>query len=227
MVLMNKSWSTFATIAYISGTWMQFAGCGSFDERGLFDAPGSTTGTDAGVRGHGGAPGGSVTVTTMSAGSASGTTGGGGAAGMDGGVGTGNSGSRGNSGGSTSSGAVTAGSAVGGTGGSAGAGGGSAGGGGAGGVCDGLHAMKRMAFQGAQACIQAGSMTECRLVQDECGCDVAVRRAATQATQRYLMSVTALKNNGCLDGCPPKGCLVFSGAVCTPGVMSRLQCVAY
>jgi hypothetical protein len=75
--------------------------------------------------------------------------------------------------------------------------------------------------------MQAGSFNECKLVQDECGCGAGVRIAATQATQRYLMAIQALKENGCFDACPDGGCPPYAGAICTPGTQSRLQCIAY
>jgi hypothetical protein len=94
-------------------------------------------------------------------------------------------------------------------------------------ICAELHNSAKTARDAAQACTMAGSFDECRLVQDECGCGVGVRGAATQAVQHYLMAVQALKDNGCFDACPDSGCPPYSGAKCTPGVQSKLQCIAY
>jgi hypothetical protein len=84
-----------------------------------------------------------------------------------------------------------------------------------------------MAKDNAQACMQAGSFTECHLVQDECGCGVGVRTASTQNIQRYVMAVQTLRDNGCFDDCADAGCPPYSGATCTPGNQSKLQCIAY
>jgi hypothetical protein len=94
-------------------------------------------------------------------------------------------------------------------------------------VCVDLHTAASTAKDNAMACTQAGSFTECHLVQDECGCGVGVRTAASQAVQRYQMAVQSLRDSGCFDACPDAGCPPYTGVRCTPGAQSRLQCIAY
>jgi hypothetical protein len=247
---MNKAWPALASATYIGCAWITLEGCTEFDDGGLFATPAERVDASIATSGAGGTSTtsdagrmGATTGTTSSAGATSTVSTGGGAGARGGAGGTGGNG--GNGGGEGAGASGRGGSAGGG-----GAGGslvvdGGAAAGGAGGspmvdggagstadagvpkVCADLHAAARTAHETAQACTQAGSFTECRLVQDECGCGAGVRGAATQATQRYLMAVQTLKDNGCFDACPDAGCPPYTGVTCTPGTLSRLQCIAF
>jgi hypothetical protein len=245
---MNKAWPALASATYIGCAGLTLHACTDYNDLGLFATP---PGLDAGVGTSGptstvsGATG-TVSSTGSTASTSSGAGGGVASSASTGSTATGAGGATGGAAGAGGAGGPVDedGGAI--DGGRGGAGGGSivdgaAGshGGGAGGaagsagdagvppVCVSLHASAQTAKDSAQACMQAGSFTECRLVQDECGCGVGVRGASAQAIQRYLMAVQTLKDNGCFDACPDTGCPPYAGAKCTPGTQSRLQCIAY
>lgn len=240
---MNKLWPALASATYIGCAGLTQSGCGSFDDRGLFTPPGETIDARAPTSGAGGASATNtigVTSTTATSSAASTSTTSTGQGGSTGGIDTtgaggassgaggfGDDGGRGTGGASAGGKSGAGGGSVGGAAGTSGGGAGSPNDGGVPKACADLHASSKTARDSAQSCTQAGSFNECRLVQDECGCGVGVRAAATQATQRFLMTVQALKDNGCFDACPDGGCPPYSGATCTPGNQSKLQCIAY